>query len=97
MGKIKDIMLDINEGKIDYVVIEFGGLFGIGDKYFAVPFKALTIDTSRHMFILNQSREVLKNAPGFDKAQWPDTNSHELQSSSVYWGGFMGPNTGSEY
>ena len=25
LGKIKDIMLDINEGKIDYVIIEFGG------------------------------------------------------------------------
>jgi sporulation protein YlmC with PRC-barrel domain len=97
LGKIKDIMLDINEGKIDYVVMEFGGFLGIGEKYFAVPFKALVIDTEHHAFILNQSREVLENAPGFDKDHWPETNSHALKSSSAYWGGFMGANTGTEY
>lgn len=97
LGKVKEIMLDINEGKISYMVIEFGGFMGIGDKYFAVPFETLAIDTEHHTFILNQRREVLENAPGFDKEHWPETNSHALRSSSAYWGNFMGPNTGSEY
>jgi sporulation protein YlmC with PRC-barrel domain len=97
LGKIKDIMIDIQEGRIDYVVIEFGGFLGIGEKYFAVPFKALSINTERHAFILNQTREVLEQAPGFDKDHWPDTNAHQLSSSTTYWGGFMGANTGSEY
>ena len=97
LGKIKEIMLDISEGKIEYVVIEFGGFLGLGEKYFAVPFKALSIDTNRHAFILNQSRDVLENAPGFDKDHWPETNSHGMSASLTYWGGFMGANTGSEY
>jgi len=97
LGDIKDIMLDLNEGKIEYVVIEFGGFLGIGEKFFAVPFKALTLDTSRHAFILHQKKEVLENAPGFDKNHWPETNSHAMQGVYNYWGGFMGPNTGSEY
>jgi sporulation protein YlmC with PRC-barrel domain len=97
LGKIKDIMIDIQEGRIDYVIIEFGGFLGIGEKYFAVPFKALSINTERHAFILNQTREVLEQAPGFDKDHWPDTNAHHLNSSKTYWGGFMGANTGSEY
>ena len=97
MGSIKDLMLNLDEGSIEYVVIEFGGFLGIGEKYFAVPFQALTIDTSRHAFILNQQREVLENAPGFDKDHWPDTNSHEMEDVYRYWGNFMGPNTGREY
>ena len=97
LGKIKEVMLDIQGGKIEYVVIEFGGFLGIGEKYFAVPFKALTIDTDRHAFILHQTKEVLENAPGFDKDHWPETNSHSFKSSSAYWGGFMGANTGTEY
>lgn len=97
LGRIKDIMLDINEGTISYMVIEFGGFLGIGEKYFAVPFETLALDTKHHTFILNQSKEVLENAPGFDKEHWPETNAHVLKSSSTYWGGFMGPNTGSEY
>src|ERR1044071_7696819 len=54
LGKVKEIMLDINEGKISYLVIEFGGFLGVGEKYFAIPFEALTIDPEHHSFILNQ-------------------------------------------
>jgi sporulation protein YlmC with PRC-barrel domain len=97
LGEIKDIMLDLDRGRIEYVVIEFGGFLGIGEKYFAVPFKALTLDTSRHAFILNQPKDVLENAPGFDKDHWPETNSHAMESTYTYWGGFMGSNTGREY
>jgi sporulation protein YlmC with PRC-barrel domain len=97
MGNIKDMMLNLDEGKIEYVVIEFGGFLGIGEKYFAVPFQALTIDTARHAFILNQRREVLENAPGFDKDHWPETNSHDMDDVYRYWGNFMGPNTGREF
>jgi sporulation protein YlmC with PRC-barrel domain len=95
LGEIKDIMLDIRNGRIEYVVIEFGGFLGIGEKFFAVPFRALTIDTTRHAFVLDQSKEVLKKAPGFDKDHWPETNSRVWGDSTTYWGGFMGPNTGS--
>jgi len=94
LGAIKDVMLNLHNGKIEYVVIEYGGFLGMGEKFFAVPFNVLKIDTSRHAFILNQSKEVLENAPGFDKDHWPETNSHGMEKSSMYWGSFMGPNVG---
>ncbi len=96
MGRIRELMVNIHDGRIEYAVIEFGGFLGIGEKYFAVPFKALKIDTERHAFILNQKREVLENAPGFDKDHWPDTNAHGLDATNNYWGSFMGSNTGYE-
>jgi sporulation protein YlmC with PRC-barrel domain len=96
LGEVREIMVNLQDGRIEYVVIEFGGFLGIGEKYFAVPFKALKIDTERHAFILNQRKEVLENAPGFDKEHWPQTNSHVMEKSHSYWGSFMGPNTGSE-
>jgi len=95
LGEIKDLMLHVNDGRIEYVVIEFGGFLGIGEKYFAVPYKALALDTKRHAFILNQKREVLENAPGFDKEHWPETNA--IEKTYAYWGSFMGASTGSEY
>lgn len=96
LGEIKDLMLNVYNGRSEYVVIEFGGFLGIGEKYFAVPFHALSIDTNRHAFILDQKREVLEEAPGFDKDHWPETNSH-YDDSYAYWGSFMGPNAGREY
>jgi sporulation protein YlmC with PRC-barrel domain len=97
LGDIKDIMIDLAGGKIEYLVIEFGGFLGVGEKYFAVPFGLLEVDADKEAFILDQSKEVLERAPGFDKDHWPETNSHELQQSYAYWGGFMGANTGGAY
>ncbi len=94
LGGVKDIMVDITTGKIEYVIIEFGGFLGIGEKFFAIPFKLLTINTEEHAWVLDQKKESLEAAPGFDKDHWPKTNSHEYDLSGAYWGGFMGANTG---
>jgi sporulation protein YlmC with PRC-barrel domain len=93
LGTINNLMIELSVGKIEYVVIEFGGFLGIGEKYFALPFALLKLDAKNEVFILDQSVDKLKNAPGFDKDHWPETNTHLFDSSS-YWGGFMGGNTG---
>ena len=72
LGDLKEIMLDTANGTIAYGVLSFGGVLGIGDKLFAVPWNALTIDHEGHKLILDMSKERLKEAPGFDKDHWPD-------------------------
>lgn len=82
MGDIKDIMIDIATGKIEYYVVEFGGFLGIGIKYFAIPFNLLRIDPQKKIFIFIQSKELLSNAPGFNHEHWPETNFHLVKD---YW------------
>jgi sporulation protein YlmC with PRC-barrel domain len=94
LGEINDIMFDLSSGKTEYMVIEMGGFLGLGEKYFAIPFKLLKVDSKQEVFILDQTKEALHAAPGFDKDHWPETNTHEFDNSSTYWGGFMGANTG---
>src|SRR5690348_740716 len=76
IGRIRDIMLNIKDGKIQYLVIEFGGFMGFGEKLFAIPFAALKLNTKNEDFVLNIEKEFLEKAPGFDKDHWPETNSH---------------------
>jgi sporulation protein YlmC with PRC-barrel domain len=90
MGSIKDIMIDIPSGKIDYFIVEMGGFLGIGEKFFVFPYSLLTIDPTTETFLLDQDLETLKNAPGFDKDHWPQTNSHQFDDYATYWGGFIG-------
>jgi hypothetical protein len=45
-------------------------------------------------FVLDQELDTLRNAPGFDKEHWPDTNSHQFSNSGAYWGDFVGANGG---
>lgn len=72
LGDIKEIMLDMRNGRVSYAVLEFGGFLGMGSKFFAVPWSALTLDTVEKRFVLDASVESLKNAPGFEKDHWPD-------------------------
>ncbi len=94
LGHIKDIMIDLSSGRIEYVVIEMGGFLGIGEKFFAIPYPLLTVNPKREIFILSQSKGVLENAPGFNKEHWPETNTHEFDRAGSYWGDFMGASTG---
>ena len=84
LGEIKEVMLDLETGSIDYFVIEFGGFLGLGVKYFAIPHRLLKLDAPNKRFIFNQSRELLEKAPGFDMDHWPDTNLHFDEVHS-YW------------
>jgi sporulation protein YlmC with PRC-barrel domain len=72
LGDIKEIMLDMASGKVAYAVLSYGSFLGLGEKLFAVPWSALTLDTENKRFILDVDKERLKNAPGFDKDDWPD-------------------------
>jgi sporulation protein YlmC with PRC-barrel domain len=71
LGTIKELMIDMQSGRIAYAVLSFGGFLGMGDRLFAVPWQALKLDTANKRFTLNVSKDKLKNAPGFDKDHWP--------------------------
>lgn len=80
LGDIKDLMIDIDNGRVAYAVLEFGGLLGMGSKLFAVPLSAMEVDSDNHRFIFDQSKETLGDAPGFDKDAWPDFADREWGS-----------------
>ncbi|HSM71259.1 MAG TPA: PRC-barrel domain-containing protein [Anaerolineales bacterium] len=72
LGSIKELMIDMDKGQVNYAVLSFGGFLGLGDKLFAIPWEALTLNREDHSFILNVDKERLENAPGFDQDNWPD-------------------------
>lgn len=81
LGKIEDIVVDPTSGRISYAVLSFGGILGMGDKYFAVPWNdvrvffkgATSAGTQKEEYCtVDVSKEALKNAPGFDKNRWPN-------------------------
>lgn len=85
LGEIKNIMLNLHTGCIEYTVLEFGGIMGVGEKLFAIPFKSLTVNPEKKIFILNEQKAFLEYAPGFDKEHWPETNSRHWEDVSSYW------------
>jgi hypothetical protein len=72
LGDITELMLDVPGGRICYAVLAFGGMLGLGEKLFAVPWEALTLDTVSRRFLIDITRLRLQVAPGFDRQAWPD-------------------------
>lgn len=92
LGKIEDLMVDVSSSRVAYAVLSFGGFMGIGDKLFAVPLEALKFDTDENCFVLDVDKQQLKNAPGFDKDNWPDmadptwaSSVHTYYHVDPYW------------
>ena len=83
LGDIKEIMLNTYSGRVCYVVLSTGGVFSIGEKLFAVPWKALSLDTEHKRFVLNVEKEKLENAPGFNTDHWPNM-ADETWANSIH-------------
>jgi len=94
LGKIEEIMLDVESGTVAYAVLSFGGFLGMGNKLFALPWEALQLDQDDHEFILDVDKATLEQAPGFDKDNWPDmadptwgAQIHSHYGYKPYWEG----------
>ncbi len=92
LGELEEIMLDVTTGRIAYAVLSTGGFLGLGDKLFAIPWGALTMDPENKCFILDVDKERLQQAPGFDKDHWPSmadqswaTEIHSYYGTRPYW------------
>jgi sporulation protein YlmC with PRC-barrel domain len=92
LGYIDEIVIDVSAGRIAYAVLVSGGVLGMGDKLFAVPWNALTLDIDRECFILDIDKQALEKAPGFDKDRWPsmaDTSwaqsVYSFYGTQPYW------------
>ena len=83
LGKLEELMIDLERGRIAYAVLSFGGFLGMGDKLFAVPWQAFGVDTVEKRLVLNASKELLEKAPGFDKSNWPNM-ADPTWGSTVY-------------
>ncbi|SMO68228.1 PRC-barrel domain-containing protein [Fodinibius sediminis] len=86
IGDIQDLMIDLETGQVLYVVLSFGGFMGMGDDYFAIPLEALVFSEKEEELVkIDIDKEALKNAPGFDKDNWPLTDEY-VHSVYDYYG-----------
>lgn len=58
IGKIEEIVVDVQSGRMAYGVLCFGGHFGFGEKFFAVPWDefCLVDDGAEVYFVVDTSR-----------------------------------------
>jgi hypothetical protein len=81
LGSIKEFILNMQTGEVGYAVLSYGGILGIAERLFAVPFKALVLDIKNKRFILKIEKDKIQNAPGFVAEHWPNMADKKWNNS----------------
>jgi len=87
LGKVEDLAVDVESGRIVQVILSTGGFLGIGDTLTAVPPGALHHDIDQKVLHLEANKEKLKGAPKFDNSNWDEgTQSNRVTEVYSYYG-----------
>ena len=90
LGQIVDIMFDSSNGRIEFVVITFGGFLGYNKQYAKVPFKDLSVDRqSLRAITITNIKGSLNAYSKFRKNQWRESTSMETSSRDSDYFDFM--------
>ena len=71
LGVLEHVMLDVGAGRIAYAVLARGGVFGIGERLYAVPWHAVRHDVKSECFVIDIAPDRLDAAHSFDRHHWP--------------------------
>jgi len=71
LGEISDVVIDVNNERVHYAILSFGGMLGMGEKKFAYPMRTLSVSPTAEQVVLNVPKERLERAPGFEEASEP--------------------------
>lgn len=92
MGQVEEVVIDVFNGRIAYLVLSFGGFLGMGEKLYAVPWKALHYHKELKVYVINLTHDQINQAPGFEKETWPEfaderwnRKLHEHYELPGYW------------
>ena len=77
LGKIKDLVIDLESGKAGYAVLSAGGALGVGGKLVAVPVQALTLKPGDKALLIDLPKQQMTQAQGFDDQHWPSVDAAE--------------------
>jgi hypothetical protein len=76
LGTIHHFMVGKRDGQVRYAVMSYGGLFGMGDDFYPLPWDALTYSVDKGGYVVNVDKDRLDRAkePSYPRGQEPAWN-----------------------
>ncbi len=65
VGHVEDIVLDKQSDRIMFAALGSGGVLGVGEKYFPVPWSMLDYSTDKGGYVVPVAQDVLSKAPTY--------------------------------
>ena len=66
IGTVEDIVLDKQSNQIMFAALGFGGVMGMGEKYYPVPWSMLNYSEDKGGYVVPLDKDSIKNAPAYD-------------------------------
>ena len=86
LGHVYNFMVDKRSGKVEYAVLGFGGLFGMGENYYPLPWNTLTYDTDKGGYAVNIEKDRLQGGPSYRADQEPRYDRDYGRQINDYYG-----------
>jgi len=86
LGSVYNFMVDKRAGQVEYAVLQFGGLFGIGSDYYPLPWDVLTYDTRQGGYVVALDRAMLEKAPRYSGDAQPAFDRNYGRDVYGYYG-----------
>ena len=80
IGTVEDIVLDKQSNQILFAALGFGGVLGMGEKYYPVPWSLLDYDKEKGGYVAPLNKDVLDNAPS---CSLEDLTKHDGSLGSI--------------
>jgi sporulation protein YlmC with PRC-barrel domain len=87
LGSVEDIIMSPQTGKIAYLVVSHGGLWGIDATYTPVPWSDFKSAVTTNLLVLQVQKSTLDAAPQYseDKIGRPGEFATQSQAVDSYW------------
>ena len=65
IGTVEDVVLDKQSNQIMFAALGFGGVLGMGENYYPVPWSVLDYDEQKGGYVVPLTRDRLESAPSY--------------------------------
>jgi hypothetical protein len=87
IGSIERVMIDKISGRVSYAVLGFGGLLGLGNEHYPLPWQSLKYDTDLGGYRTGVTEDQLRGAPRYrEEADWNWSDAARNRALNAYYG-----------
>ena len=87
LGSVHDLVMDPKTGKIAYLVVARGGVFGFDQKYVPIPWDNFKMTKNADLLVLDATKAAMEGAPEVTEDQFTAAGhfDQERQKVDAYW------------
>ncbi|HSR12930.1 MAG TPA: PRC-barrel domain-containing protein [Thermodesulfobacteriota bacterium] len=91
LGKVQELAIQPQDGRITFLIISRGGFLGVGEKFIPIPFSALSMKTDQSgreiAFVLDMETNQLDSAPSLEGHSWGNLSNRQwVETVYSYYG-----------